>query len=67
MANEQPIITRQTVIRVAAWAGVDPKTAARHLKAPNAPLTRRGGGHHTRQLVLRAARELGVPLPAATP
>lgn len=52
----------RVVIRVAAQAGVDPKTARKYLRNPTPP-NPKGGGLRTYAVVMTAARELGIALP----
>ena len=56
-------LDRATILHIAAIAGVDPRTAARHAANPSAPVSPKGGGMIARAAVRRAAEQLGVRLP----
>jgi hypothetical protein len=53
-------LDRATIFRVAALSGADPRTVAKHMTNPGAPIDPRGRGVEKRTAVLAAARELGV-------
>jgi hypothetical protein len=58
---QQQKLDRRIVIRIAAAAGVDPKTAKKYAFAdPAASIDRRGGAEKNRDAVVLAARALGV-------
>lgn len=57
----QPRIDRQTAIRIAAAAGVDPRTAAKYaLSDARERIGTKAGARTVRAAVHQAARQLGV-------
>jgi hypothetical protein len=57
----QPKIDRQTAIKIAAFAGVDPRTAAKYaLSDPRERIGTKAGALTVRAAVHRAAEQLGV-------
>jgi hypothetical protein len=61
MTQKSPKLDSRTIVRIAALAGVDPRTAAKHaLSDPTVPINPRGGSLVARDAVHRAAQQLGV-------